>query len=143
MATIISKRERERIQREMDRRVEEARGQLVDDQDLTDRLTQDIQQAENDCTERSSNRGVGVVDINYIPTNYWAHQGEFVRRMHRVGCVVTRDAHRQTWRIYFGAYHLATVTDVTIQSDIDTIVDYVCDMIHHITHDSPSYQITP
>lgn len=68
MVTIISKRERERIQREMDRQVEEARRQLSDGQELTDRLSRDIQQAEDDAwIEHFSNRDAGIVDINYIP----------------------------------------------------------------------------
>ena len=69
MVTIISKRERERIQRDMDRRVEEAKQQLADGENLVDRLTREIQEAEDDAwIEHFSNRDAGIIDINYIPT---------------------------------------------------------------------------
>ncbi len=72
MAKIVSKRERDRIKKELEQRVEEARKQLADGQDLIDRLTRDIEQLEDDAwiehmMDRNS-QDAGIVDINYIQT---------------------------------------------------------------------------
>ena len=72
MAKIVSKRERDRIKKELEQRVEEARKQLADGQDLIDRLTRDIEQLEDDAWMEhildQTSRDVGNVDINYIQT---------------------------------------------------------------------------
>lgn len=67
MAKIISRRERERLQREMDRRVEDAKEQLADE-DIVERLSRDMQQAEDAWVQDLlDNLPDGIVDINYIP----------------------------------------------------------------------------
>ena len=67
MAKIISRRERERLQREMDRRVEDAKEQLADE-DIVERLSRDTQQAEDAWVQDLlDNLPDGIVDINYIP----------------------------------------------------------------------------
>ena len=63
----------------------------------------------------------------------WVIQCGFIRRMYEAGCTVVRDAHRQTWSVYLNDTCLATVTDTAVQSDSDTVVGYVHDMIQHIT----------
>ncbi len=69
MVKIVSKRERERIQREMDERVENARRQLAEGQDLTDKLARDIQEMEDDAwIEHFISQDAGIIDINYIQT---------------------------------------------------------------------------
>lgn len=72
MTKIVSKRERERIQRELEQRIEEARRQLADGQDLIDRLSNEIKQMEEDAWMEhileQTTRNVDPIDINYIQT---------------------------------------------------------------------------
>lgn len=72
MVKIISKRERDRIKKELEQRVDEARRQLAEGQDLIDRLTHDIEQMEDDAwidhMMDRNNQDAGIVDINYIQT---------------------------------------------------------------------------
>ena len=72
MVKIVSKRERERIEREIERRVEEAGRQLAGGEDLTERVSRDVAQAEEDAWIEHILDGVitnGTVhDTNYTQT---------------------------------------------------------------------------
>ena len=64
----------------------------------------------------------------------WIIQSRFVQRAQALGCWVLQNVHERTWTIFYRGTQVAMVTDVAVQSDMDTVLSYVRDMIEAINN---------